>query len=141
MVVGAEGERVTITVLGRMHPGSTDYWDGNWLVSPIDVSVGGFSGRVAAGLRIEELRTFRGELENLHETLVGEARLKSMEGWIGLTCLGDGRGHVEVTGYVRDEPGIGNELRFHLTIDQTFLPGIIAELHGVERAFPVLGKP
>lgn len=140
IVIGGERERLAITVLSRMHPDSTDYWDGNWLVSPIDVAVGGFSGRVHAALRAEELRTFRKGLEKLYETLAGEAGLESMEDWIGLTCVGDGLGHVEVTGYVRDEPGIGNRLTFHLSIDQTFLPGIIASLRGVEAAYPVLGK-
>lgn len=124
-----------------MHPRSTDYWDGNWLVAPIDISVGGFTGRAGAGLRAEELRSFRQGLEELYERLSGEARLESMEAWIGLTCVGDGLGHIDVTGYVRDKPGIGNELSFHLSIDQTFLPAIISSLREIEAAYPVIGKP
>jgi hypothetical protein len=35
LVVGrAEGDYLKIEVRGRMHPGSDDFWDGNWLVSP-----------------------------------------------------------------------------------------------------------
>ena len=142
IVFGSEvGEHVAIDVTRREFPESTDYWDGNWLVSPIDVFVGGFSGHVDAGLRAEELRGFRNSLEQLYETLTGEAVLESMEDWVRLTFVGDGIGHIAVSGYVRDEPGISNELHFHLAIDQTFLPGIIASLSGVEAGYPVLGKP
>jgi hypothetical protein len=40
-----------------------------------------------------------------------------------------------------DEPGMGNELRFRLQLDQTYLPAIIDSLLEVEAAFPILGKP
>ncbi len=141
VVGGSERERVAIRVLGRMHPGATDYWDGNWLLSPIEVAVGGFVGRAQAGLRTEELRSFREGLEKLYKTLEGEARLDSMEEWLSLDCRGDGLGHVEVRGSVRDEPGVGNELTFRLSLDQTFLPPIITSLSGVEAVYPVLGRP
>lgn len=141
IVVGAENGRFIISVLGRMHPDTTDYWDGNWLVSHIAVSVGGFSGRVRAGLRADELRRFRQELDTLYEKLVGSARLESMEDWLGLVFVADGLGHVAVTGWVKDEPGIGNELTFRLSVDQTHLPGILHSLRQVEAAYPVLGKP
>ena len=90
MIGGREREQVTIQVLGRMHPEQCDYLDGNWLISPIEVSVGGFEGRVQACLRAEELRSFRQGLETLYETLEGEARLHSLEDWISLVCRGDG---------------------------------------------------
>ena len=90
VIGGRDREQVTIRVLGRMHQGAVDYSDGNWLISPIQVSVGDFTGWVQAGLRAEELRTFRQELETLYETLEGEARLHSLEDWISLVCKGDG---------------------------------------------------
>ena len=141
VIGGSERERVSIHVLGRMHPGASDYWDGNWLVSPIEVAVGGFTGRIGAGLRTEELRTFREGLEVLYEALEGEARLDSMEDWLSLTCRGTGLGHVDVAGSARDEPGVGNELNFHFSIDQTYLPSIIDSLKDLEDTFPVLGRP
>lgn len=140
-VAGEGGEAVTIRVGGRMHPDATDYWDGNWLLSPIEVVVGGFTGRVQAGLRADELVSFREQLQELHRTLEGEAKLESLENWLILVATGDGLGHVEVTGAARDEPGMGNELRFGFTSDQTFLPEIIDALLQVEQLFPVLGAP
>ncbi|WP_275293410.1 hypothetical protein [Amycolatopsis sp. La24] len=53
----AHGDRLVIYVLGRMHTGAVDFWDGNWLFSPVDLVVGGFSARVPAGLRAEGTAT------------------------------------------------------------------------------------
>ncbi|WP_435875629.1 hypothetical protein [Nonomuraea jabiensis] len=52
-----------IQVRGRMR---TDFWDGNWLASPAHVQVGGFTARIDAGLRVEELPGFRVALERIH---------------------------------------------------------------------------
>jgi hypothetical protein len=41
----------------------------------------------------------------------------------------------------RDQPGVGNTLRFELTFDQTELPPVLAALDEVVRAFPVKGDP
>jgi hypothetical protein len=137
----SEREGLTIHVLGRMHPAATDYWDGNWLLAPIDIAVGAYSGRVDAGLRVDELARFRTELEALYQTLDGDAHLSSIEGWVDMTASGDGLGHVTVAGSTRDRPGVGNQLFFRLEVDQTFLPPIIEALLAVERALPVLGRP
>lgn len=133
-------DHLTITVLGRMHPEQDDFWDGNWLISPITVAVGGFTGSVAAGLRIDELAAFRRGLEKLHADLDGEARLDSMETWIHLSATADDRGHITVKGDVMDRPGIGNTLSFELELDQSYLPDIIAALASIEQRYPVLGQ-
>src|SRR5205823_2560582 len=99
--------RVLINVVGRMHPSCDDYWDGNWLTSPIEVVAGGHSARIAAGLRAEELRSFREQLDAVNLTLHGEASLESMEQWIGLRVTIDESGHLLVTGETNDEPSVG----------------------------------
>jgi hypothetical protein len=141
MTLSAGDDLVTVKILGRMHPGADDYWDGNWLLSPIEIQVGGFSGEVPAGLRSEELRRFREQLERLYRTLEGEARLESIEEWILLVCQGDGMGHINVKGFVRDRPGIGNRLNFDLCFDQTHLPSLLDQLRKIEAAYPELGRP
>lgn len=142
VTIGGEGDdSITITILGRMHPGATDYWDGNWLLSPTTISVGDFTGRIGGGLRCDELQQFRVELESLNATLSGAAQLSSMEGWVDVRMIGDGLGHVAVSGSLMDEPGVGNRLEFTFDIDQTFLPGIIKSLVDVAQSFPVLGSP
>ena len=141
VTIGDPGaDHVTITASGRMHPGADDYWDGNWLISPISVAAGSFAGTVRARLRAEELVRFRTELEALYDTLTGEAHLNSLEGWIDLTAHGDGQGGIEVCCNLNDQPGLGNELSLSLTVDQTYLPEIVSALLTIESSFPILGQ-
>jgi len=54
---------------------------------------------------------------------------------------GDGAGHIAITGTVKDEPGMGNSLKFSIDLDQTFLPAILGQLDEIDREYPVLGHP
>src|SRR6184192_855386 len=85
-----------LRVLGRMHPGCDDYWDGNWLVSPITARVGGFTAQIGASLRVEELQAFRLGLQRLYERLHGEAVLCSMEDWVNLAVRCEPNGSLAV---------------------------------------------
>jgi hypothetical protein len=135
------GDRLVITVSGRMHPGATDYWDGNWLFSPVEVVVGGFTARVPAGLRAEELRAFREELAKAYDDFGGVARLTSMEDWLELTVTVAKSGGVEVEGLAIDGHGTGNKLSFRIgDLDQSELPGILDALSAIEAEFPVIGS-
>jgi hypothetical protein len=143
VIVGdANGEHVSIRVLGRLHPNSDDFWDGNWLATPIEVSVGKFRGTVGASLRADELRRFRDAVERLHATLEGEAVLESMEEWLTLRLTAAGSGRLQVQGTVLDRAGDGNRLTFKIDgLDQSYLPGIVDSLDDVDTFFPVLGSP
>lgn len=136
------GDHISIRVVGRMHPHADDYWDGNWLVTPIDIVAGGFHGSVAGALRADELKAFRDELFRLHETLQGSATLESMEQWLSLVVVVSSGGGVDVTGNLVDAIGIGNRLTFRLgELDQSDLPSIIDALEDVQMLFPVIGTP
>jgi len=52
-------------------PGADDFWDGNWLATPIEAVVGKFQGKVGASLRADELRSFRDALKILSRRLTG----------------------------------------------------------------------
>ena len=134
------GEFLTITVLGRSHPGSTDFWDGNWVRAAVEVSAGGFRGEVCGDLRADELAAFAGQLAHLQESLRGEAAFDTMEGWLSLRVTGNGRGHLTFRCVIRDEPGVGNTLDCVLATDQTFTRSTVAELAAVVQAFPVVGS-
>ena len=75
IMIGHSAEHVSLTFTGRTHPSCTDYWDGNWLSTIIEVATGGFRGRVTADLRAEELETFRDQLKLLYEKNSGVAML------------------------------------------------------------------
>ncbi|WP_226900152.1 WapI family immunity protein [Nonomuraea phyllanthi] len=138
---GGSIDHVLIRVLGRMHPGSTDFWDGNWLTSPIHVRAGGFTAKVDAGLRVDELRDFRAALERVYAEVRGAATLSSLEHWIELTVECHPTGSLSISGTVADHPGMRNTLHFEIDgLDQTDIPALVNALVAVEKQFPVLGR-
>ncbi|MEY2452271.1 MAG: hypothetical protein QOD92_1845 [Acidimicrobiaceae bacterium] len=141
-VVGSlASDHVIVRVLGRERE-ATDYWDGNWLITPITINAGRFRGEVPADLRSEELRRFRSELQEVHSSLSGEAVLASLDGWISLVVKCEWNGSLTVTRTANDRPGTGSELEFKIEgMDQSHLPELIAPLLAVEAAFPVIGSP
>ena len=138
LIGNRDTEHVLITVVRRERPAAEDFWDGNWLVTPIQLCAGRFSGEISADLRTDELRQFREALETLYGQRAGEAVLESMEEWIRLTVAWDSLGALRVEGVASDRPGVGSELRFRLAgLDQSYLPAIIESLREVEHAYPV----
>ena len=137
----AERERVQVVALGRSHPEWTDFWDGNWLRTPITGSFGGFRFEEPdAQLRATEIRSFAQQLKALSARLAGQAHLSSIEDWIELSVNGDGSGRLHVTGAVRDSSS--NSLQFVIPdFDQSFLAPLLGELDLLVSAFPVLGSP
>jgi hypothetical protein len=97
-----DAEHLSIAVLGREHAGADDYWDGNWLITTISVAVGGFTGRVRASLRMDEIHRFNEGLKFLNQNLFGAALLESMEHWISLAVKAGSRGRIEVSGELMD---------------------------------------
>lgn len=127
----------------RTHaPWATDFWDGNWVVSPISVKVGGFTADVPAGLRMDELARFRDQLRSVYDHLSGVATLESLEDWISMTIECTRTGRLIITGEVTDNPASDNLLRFELDgLDQSYLPPALDALDACLREFPVLGSP
>lgn len=66
---------------------------------------------------------------------------ETLEEQVVLRVVGDGRGHLERTGELRDIAGIGNRLIFALNFDQTYLPAIRRQLDALIDSYPVLGQP
>jgi hypothetical protein len=135
------GDRLEIRALRRNYPDCADYWDGNWLGCIIEVRAGGFRGQVEADLRAEEFETFRDAFRRLYNQLAGEATFSTMEGWLTIKVVGDGRGHFTADSVLRDRAGMGNQLTFTIAFDQTDLSKIIRELETVVVAFPVVSQP
>lgn len=123
----------------RTHPQSNDDGGGNWISCDIDVAVGGFRGRVNADLRSEEFLRFRNEARDLYVRLNGTANFSTMEGWLTIRLIGEGRGHIAAECELHDQPGCGNRLTFKLQFDQTYLPDLITGLERIVSEFPVLG--
>lgn len=143
MFIGeAAGDHISIKAMGRRYPHASDFWDGNWLDTSIEVSIGGFRGDVSAALRSDELSGFRKQLERVNEDLKGSALLTSLEEWLTLQVTVGNFGKLTITGQVGDAPGGGNTLSFTIDgLDQSYLSGVIDALEEIEAHYPVLGSP
>jgi hypothetical protein len=142
VIVGSDGGSfLKITLIGRSHPGTSDYWDGNWIRAAVEVKAGGFRVSVDGDLRADELAQFLDQLTRLQESLQGTAEFETMEGWLSIRVIGDGRGHMEVRCVIQDEPGIGNTLNCTLASDQTFTRTTLNQLAAAVQALPVIGRP
>src|SRR5688572_5132492 len=107
--VGPEsGDHLSMRVLRRLHPGAVDDVEAGWLVCPVHVHVGGFSGDVAITLRVEELHRFGEALRAVRDGLRRSAVLESVEEWIDLTVARETDGSLTATGHLADEPGSGS---------------------------------
>jgi hypothetical protein len=140
MRLGGELEYIALNVSGRVFPNAMDIWDANWLNCTVEIAAGAFLGRVQGMIRTEELETFRGQLLRLYDGLNGEAEFSTMEGWVSLRLIGDGRGHIEARCRLDDEPGVGNTLTCRLSVDQTFLPPLLQQLSELISTYPVCFK-
>jgi len=142
LVIGSPGgEHLVVEPTSRNYPECTDYWDGNWIRCAVDVRAGGFRGAVKADMRAEEFVAFRDALRRLYDELAGEATFETMEHWLRIAIVGDGRGHFEAKCELRDDPGMGNRLTFTLAFDQTYLPSMLRQLDAIVETCPVIGRP
>lgn len=142
IVFGTEaGAHVALAVTRRERPEAAEHWDRNWLHATVRIRVGAFGGEYEASLHTTELASLRARLTRLHTGLVGEASFESIEEWLRMTIVGDGRGHFLATCQASDEPGNGTRLHFEIHLDQTELPPVLTALDAVLAAFPVQGTP
>jgi hypothetical protein len=139
--IGGEHEEfIQLTFRGYSHPGSEHYRDRNWINCTARAQAGAFQGQLDNMLLTDELERFRTQVARLYAELTGEAALHTMEHWLCLRLIGDGRGHVELRCRLLDHPVFGNSLDFRLNIDQTFLPALLRQLEAVLQRFPVVGR-
>jgi hypothetical protein len=142
LLVGTpDGDHLSVEVVGRVHPGATDFWDGNWLTARISARAGAFHGAFVADLRADELERFAAQLRALEGAAEGKASLESAEGWVTLALALDARGRLVGSCELRDDPTGGAGLRFGLVADPSQRLHLLAALGALLEAFPVIGDP
>jgi hypothetical protein len=136
---------ISVEVLSRARPDATDYWDGNWLNSVVEVAAGPWRGSYRASLRADEFAELHNQLQVLYEDTGSQpAQFNSMEPWLQFSVeRSDRLGHLRVAGRAQAEPFFDshNVLHFALELDQTYLPRVLDELEQVLNEFPVIGSP
>ena len=133
----SQDERLDIHILRYERTPIGDYHDDNWLNGQASIRVGGFQGNVNFDVLTDELVDFHLRLQVLYEKLQGDVEFVPMEEQLILRFIGDGLGHIRISGEVVNEPGVGNRLRFALQIDQTQLAASIRALERIISAYPV----
>ena len=127
-------------VHGRQFPDAHDRYDGNWLQVTVHCGWTGASvWATGAILDSEGLARFRDELQQLHETLAGEAVLESDEPNVRVrVAVNDGAGHLSVRAEITPDH-LAQGHWFEFEIDQSYLPATVAQLQSVLDQFPVRG--
>ncbi|MET3698826.1 hypothetical protein SAMN05877753_11061 [Bacillus oleivorans] len=136
-----EDTKIEIEVLGRSHPNTTDYWDGNWLFSKINLNIPGYLAGFPMDLRTDELQDFTNELKKLEKEMVGKAILKNLDGYYHFEGEIDQLGKIKWSAETCYPAGHGAILNFEFKSDQSYLQGLIKELEQILTEFPVIGIP
>ena len=130
---------LSIWVLGREFPDSSDYWDANWLNVCVRVeatqAVVETDGPI---IRISELATFIEELERLDRTLAGSASLKCLEPNLDVVIQGNTRGHAMATIKVTPDH-LNQSHEFIFGFDQTYFKPLIAQCSKLLSEYPIKG--
>ncbi len=87
----------------------------------------------------QEFVAFHERLASLYKSLCGDAEFDTLERWLSIRVHGDGRGHMEFKGIIRDAIVSPNTLTFGFITDQTFVAAAVAELAQIVRTYPVVG--
>jgi hypothetical protein len=129
-----------IWVHGRQFPESSDYWDGNWLrITAFCRYPGAWVSTEGTIIHLGEVAGFLDGLLRLHKTLEGTACLDCIEPELKVQLQGDGKGHVDLTIHITPDQLVQRH-RFTDTIDQTFLPGIVASCQSILSKYPIRGS-
>lgn len=126
-----------IWIHGRQFPRSDDYWDGNWLLVTAEYKRAG--SRVTAEGPIIHLGELAGLLDStrlLHETLSGEACLDCMEPELNVKMTAGDLGHIGLEVSITPN-SLTEEHTFRESIDQSYLPQVIASCESILHAYPV----
>ncbi|MBD8028705.1 hypothetical protein H9636_18930 [Ureibacillus sp. Re31] len=135
-----EKTKVEIDVLAREYPNSSDYWDGNWVISNVKVEIPGYYVDFNASLRTDEIRDFLNDLKSMNRYLTGKAILKNLESIIHFEGEMDKLGHIDWSGETCYPAGSGAVLTFEFVSNQSYLEDLIKELEDITYVYPVIGE-
>lgn len=112
--------------LGAVYANDPEPYRG--IVTNIAFKLGGFEGAFPATLFTGEVKTLLRDLKRLYTTLSGTMSFDTLEGQVMFKATVQSTGHINFDGHLMDVAGTGNELKFLLSLDQSFLPPAIDAL-------------
>jgi hypothetical protein len=136
-------EFIAIEIVARAASefGPLDFWENNWLRCLVEVRAGGLRGNVECHLLTEDFVRLRDIVRDLHDWSENFLEFGTLEGWLTIAFTLDEKGGITLLGDLVDRPTDGNRLRFHLTLDQSYLPSILSDLDRAIKSYPVVGIP
>ena len=130
-----------IWIHSRRYPDHQDFWDGNWLNATFHCGAQGASVWVSGDiLRNAEIADWLVMLENLNETLSGEANLETLEPYVDVKIAAETYGRISVKVDITPEH-ISQQHFFEFWLDQSYLNDLILSCRKILKEFPVRGKP
>ena len=128
-------------VHSRQFPQADDYWDGNWLnVTAHCGSQGADVWVSGAILHVPDVARWLAALENMNQTLSGEANLVSLEPELNVEMKMESLGHISVKVDITPDH-MTQEHVFQFEADQSYLSSLIEGCRKVVAKYPVRGKP
>ena len=123
--LGSQAEFVRIEV-----PDS--YFRHRWAEADVEIAVPGFRGRITAWVEADDFEIFHQQLQSLYDSLQGVAELRPREEQFILVLTAGTGGHVKVSGEAWSYATHGSRLHFELELDQSYLPGPLAQLRDLQ---------
>jgi hypothetical protein len=139
-LIGME-TKIELDVLGRSHPHSTDFWDGNWVTTNYEIGIPGYTVSFLGNLRTDEISDFSNDLKSMNQHLRGKAVLSNMDNFLHIVGKMDVLGKITWAVETCYPAGYGATLKFEFEADQSYLMTLIRELDNILKNFPVIGKP
>jgi hypothetical protein len=120
----SERERLEVALLSS--PAAEEGYD--WVPARAHVAVGGFQGSTDLTIMASDMKRFHAAVESMYRRLKGEAEFTTLEDQLYIKVTVDALGHVQATGYLKDDASFGNRLCFQIAFDQSLLGRTVREL-------------
>jgi hypothetical protein len=127
--------KLEINILGRNHPDSLDFWDGNWVNSEIKIDVPGFNAFYETDLRLDDISRFYQALIKLKSGTSNEAEFTTLEEGLYLHLVVEKNGSINCNGKARNN--LGNTLNFILDTDLSTLDNFVSEIDAALKSYPL----
>jgi hypothetical protein len=126
-------------VHGREFEDSTDYWDANWLrVSAICVYPGASVSVDGPIVHLGEVEQFSAEIDKVHRTLDGTARLACIEPNLHVGLVVNRSGRVQIAVDITPNH-LAQKHQFCDEVDQSYLPELASACRKLLAKYPIRG--
>jgi ribosomal 30S subunit maturation factor RimM len=133
--------KLTIEILGRLYPTSTDCWDGNWLNTNVVVQTKEFNGKVFIKTLTGEYDAFYKNLMLLSESSNEGAEFATLEEQLYINIHRQQKGKYLLKGKLVGTRPDGGLLEFTFSLTEDDLSKLAGEIYTITKEYPIYGDP